>query len=128
MQIVLILLGTIFLLLGIAVKIKFGKDLKRSQLLNAEVTDVHLKTMEGKGRHRFYPVVKFEWNGEVFEQEYCFGTKKEKYRKGDKIEILFDSEDGMFYISGDNVENRFFGALICIALLLYVLAVLIIIF
>lgn len=128
MAIVLIIIGTIFLLLGIVIKRKYNKDLKRNQLLHAEITDVHLKNMEGKGRHRFYPVVRYEWQGEVIEQEYCFGTKKEIYHSGDKIDILLDSNDGMFYIVGDNVENRLFAALLGITALFYALAVLIIIF
>lgn len=128
MSIFLIFIGTIFLVLGIAIKRKYSKDLKNSCLLYAEVTDVHLKTMEGKNRQRFYPVVKYEWQGTIYEQEYCFGTKKERFHSGDKIDILYDSNDGMFYIKGDNVENKLFAALLGIALLFYALAVLIIIF
>lgn len=128
MSIVLIIIGTIILLLGITVKRKYSIDLKRSHMLHAEITDIHLKTMEGKNRKRFYPVVKFKWQGTEYKQEYCFGTKKERYHIGDKVEILFDSNDKMFYIAGDNVENRLVAALFGIALLLYAMAVLIIIF
>lgn len=107
MWILFLIIGLLVISVSFAVRCKYLKDLNKQEVLSAVVTESRKKVMEG-GKVRYYPVLKFSCGGEEICREYGFGSKKPRYIDGQKVDILYDASNGIFYIVGDTIESRFF--------------------
>lgn len=107
MWIIFLVIGLLLIFISFAVRCKYIKDLKKQEILHAVVLESRKKVMEG-GNVRYYPVLRFSYSGEEYCREYGFGSKLPRYTDGQKVDILYDATNGIFYIVGDTIESRFF--------------------
>lgn len=119
----LIIFALVFGGAGFAV---FNKHLKAKRLNTeeavAEVVAYHTEISHGsKGRRStsYYPVVRYQVNGEWFENRTDTGRGSKPFNLGDQIKIMYNPENpASFHIYGDNSSFIFGGIFMAIGVFL----------
>jgi len=101
-----ILLGTIFLLIGIAMlSNRKKKEINCTSSTYGKVTDiVKHERYDSDGNHRssWHPVFEYNIGDFKFIKEYPYGSSQSKYAIGQDVEIYYNPENyNEYYIAGD---------------------------
>lgn len=108
----------LFLLIGIAfasagLYLFISRAQTKSQCdteVNAVVIDIVSLKTAGLHKHVTYaPVLEYEYNGKTYDYRSNSGSKPAKYKRGQKLKILIDSNSpDVVYIPDDDSDKVFF--------------------
>ena len=109
---VFLLLGVIFTPIGIGVSKGTKKRIMRcTAKTNAKiikiVTENIIHDYGNPAIYSYFPVIEYSVENESFQRMYNIGFKKDKYKIGEEIEIMYNPEKPEdFYFVGDNSGSK----------------------
>ena len=87
-------LGVVFTFIGIIKWIEFGKILANGIKVQGKVADVIERQTGGDAGYTYYPVLEFTTSEDaVITKKSDIGLSGNKYKKGQKVEILYQEDD-----------------------------------
>ena len=109
---VLLLLGVIFIPIGIGVSKGTKKRIMRcTAKTNAKIIKIVRENisvdLSNTAAYSYFPVIEYSVENENFQRMYNTGFKKDKYKVGEEIEIMYNPEKPEdFYFVGDNFGSK----------------------
>ncbi|MBR2704434.1 MAG: DUF3592 domain-containing protein [Clostridia bacterium] len=105
-----IIVGVIFLIIGICISHNAKKKYKKCTIITSakvlknvreSFTDIDMHTT-----YTMHPVFEYHVGEETIKKEYLVGTSKIKYQEGQVVNIFYNpKKPTMFYVQGDKLQS-----------------------